>query len=322
VAIWTTAITLIVSIVYAQSSHALVKIRVGGTEGMNHSVPFFVAMKHGFFKDAGLDVRVSLTTPGAAMDAALRAGELDVAMASTAQFLASIAQGVIRGKVIGEDTDKTYLMVARSGITSPAQLRGKTFAVSGLNSGDHVWAQAVLSHYGVKPGEVNWVAVGNPGTRLAALVRGSVDATQMNAGSMPEKAKRYVLLNVEQSPISWIAHGIFANQKMIDSNKPALQKFLAAIGKGANLARANPGVAMTGCMDSGSTEAVCKDIVAFFLGSKNPYNWSSTSRVDRPAVEAMLPGIAAVVPAAKGMKPEDFVDFSIAGGPASLGRGQ
>ena len=320
VATWATTLTMLSA---AQAGAAApVRIRVGGTEGMNHAVPFFVAMKHGFFKDAGLDVELSVTTPGAPMNAALRAGNLDVAIASTAQFLASIAQGVLKGKVIGENTDKAYLMLAKKGITSPAQLRGKTFAVSGLNSGDHVWAEAVLAHYGIKPNEVNWVAVGNPGTRFAALVQGSVDATQMNAGSLPEKAKQYVLLDVDKSPLSWIANGIFANQKMIDSNKPALQKFLAAIGKGASLARAHPDVAIAGCLDSGSNQAVCKEIVGFFLTSKNPYNWSSKSTVDRPAIEAMLPPIATVVPAARHMKAEDFVDFSIAGGSGAPGGGR
>lgn len=295
------------------SSSEGVTIRVGAIEGLNHAVPFFVAKRLGYFKDAGLNVEMAITTPGAPMNAALRAGDLDIAMSSTAQFMTSIAQGVLRGKIISENSDKTYLMLAKKEITSPHQLRGKVFAISGPNSGDQIWAQAVLAQYGIKPNEVHWISVGNPGTRFAALTKDAVDATEMNAGSLPEKAKGYVLLDVDESPVPWIANGVFANQKMIESNKPALQKFVAAMGRGAERARSDPKLAMVACQDSGSTQATCTDVLRFFLGSKNPYNWSSTGRVNRAAIEAMLPNILATVPNAKITKLEDFVDFTIAG---------
>lgn len=289
------------------------KLVIASTDGVNHATPFFVAESEGFFKDACLNIqKVTLGSAGAPMQAALAAGDVDVAIAGVGAYISSIAKGITPGKIIGINTDSNYMMLAREGIKTPADLKGKNYGISGLNSGDHLWSVAVAAYYNVRPEEVNWIGVGNPATRLAALMQGSVDAIQMNGASAPPEAYKYVIVSMDDSPVHWLANGLFARQEVIDNKRDTLVRLLAAIGKGAEVARADREKGLKGCTDSGSTAKVCDTVLDWVNSSKNPYNWSKTTGVPLASVEAMLKATAEVEPEVKKMKPEDVVDFTIA----------
>ncbi|WP_417725709.1 ABC transporter substrate-binding protein [Salipiger sp.] len=289
------------------------KLTIASTDGVNHATPFFVAQSEGFFDDACLNLtKVTLGSAGAPMLAALAAGDVDVSIAGAGAYLASIVKGITPGKIIGVNTDSNYMMLAREGIDSPSDLAGKAYGISGINSGDHLWSQAVVEHYGVGTKDVNWIPVGNPATRLAALMQGSVDAIQMNGASAPPEAYEHVIVSMDDSPVHWLANGYFARQEIIDTKRDALVRLLAAIGKGAAAARADSAKAMKGCMDSGSTEKVCETVVDFVMTSKNPYNWSATTGIPRVSVEEMVKAMAESVPELQGRTAEDVADFTIA----------
>jgi NitT/TauT family transport system substrate-binding protein len=137
----------------AAASGGLTRIRVAGTDGVNSATPFFVAMHNGYFKDAGLDVTyVTMSGGDAAMAAAINARQIDVGIGSATQWLSDMAKGVVVGRIIGEFTANNYAILATKGIGDPRALKGKIFAVSSRNAGDHLYSQAVLAHFGV-PGD-------------------------------------------------------------------------------------------------------------------------------------------------------------------------
>jgi ABC-type nitrate/sulfonate/bicarbonate transport system substrate-binding protein len=298
----------------AQTAAAPVKIRVAGSDAVNSATPFFVAVRQGLFKQAGLDVTYVTVAGGAApMAAAIKAGEVDIALGGAGEYMTEIAQGVIQGKIVGESTDNNYVIVGGNGITDIRQLKGKVFGISSHNGGDHLYSQAVLLHYGIKPDEVTWLPLGLPASRLAALLSGKIDGTEMVLTSMPDSAKSRIIISADDSPVPFVSNAIFARAGFIASNRPALQKFLATVGKGAEWTRAHPAEAVPACQDSGASEATCKIAIEVGTKSKNPYTWSSTSRVNTEAIKAMIPIVGAVVAEAKKLTVSDFVDTSIAG---------
>ena len=140
---------------------------------------------------------------------------------------------------------------------------------------------------------------------------GTVDGIEMV--SVPDSAKSKIIQSADDSPIPFVSNSLFARQGFLTSNKPALQKLMAAIGKGAAWTRAHPEEAVSGCQLSGGTAADCKLAIEIATASRNPYTWSSTSRVNVAAIKAMIPIIAVTVPQAKDMTVADFVDTSVAG---------
>jgi len=305
----------------ASNSPGPVTIRVGGNDAANGSTPIFVALRLGYFKDAGLDVKyVTLGGGAAPMAAALRAGEIDVAVAGALQHMTDMAKGILIGKIIGEITQSSSLnIIAANGVTDIKQLKGKVFGISSYNGGDQLYAQALIGHFGLGPDDVTFLPIGVPASRIAAMMAGSVDATTMPQAetlSLPDNAKEKIkmILSGDDSPVPFISGAIFAGQGFLASNKPALQRFLAAIGKGSDWLRAHPTEGIPACQDSGSTAALCKLVLEVNLSTKDQYTWTPTTRVNADGIKAMIPIYSQAVPQMKNMTVGDFVDASLAAG--------
>jgi NitT/TauT family transport system substrate-binding protein len=292
-----------------------IKIRVSGAEGLNSASPFFVAQQQGFFKEAGLDVTFETMSGGTpAMAAALTAGQVDVGIGSAFQWMEDGAKGVIKGKIIGELTDNNYVLLGRPGITDVRQLKGKVFAISSHASGDYFFARSVLSRLGVKPDDMVWLPMGDPPSRLSALLAGRVDGIELSLTNVPASATQHIILMPDQSPVPFVSNVLFARQALLDSNRPALVKFIAAVGKGADWIRAHPDEAVPAGQLSGTDAEGCKNAIRLAMSSKSPYTWSSTARVNADGIKAMMPIITEAVPEAGKVTAEQLVDMSIAGG--------
>jgi ABC-type nitrate/sulfonate/bicarbonate transport system substrate-binding protein len=296
------------------SANGLVAIRVGGSEGINTAIPLFVAMRQGYFREAGLDVTFhSLSGGTTAVVAALKAGEIDVTVGNATQWISEQARGALAGKIIGEISDNMYVFLGGKGITNIAQLKGKIFAISNHNGGDDIYAHTVLSHYGVSPDDVVWLPLGEPASRLSALIAGKVAATELSLTNLPPSARGMVILDPSKNEVPFVSNAIFAREGLLAANKPALRKFVAAIGRASDWIRAHPDEAIPACQDTGTSVEGCKNAIHVAMTAQNEYTWSPTSRVNTRAIAAMLPAIASIVPQAKNLTVADVVDESIAG---------
>lgn len=297
------------------NADGLISIKVSGSEGISSATPLFVAMEQGYFKQAGLDVTyISLSSGAAAMAAAMKTGAVDVGLGSATQWVSDTARGAIQGKLIGEFTDNNYVILGGNGIHDVHQLKGKSFAISSQNAGDHLYSRAVLSHLGVDPDTVTWLQMGEPTARLTALTAGRIDATEMPLTALPPSMKDRVLVSADDSPVPFVSNGIYVRQPLLDANRDAVTKFLAAVGKGADWIRAHPAEAVKPCLKSGSSEDGCKNAIAIALASKSPYTWSSTTKVNVEGIKSMMPIIATSVPQVGKLAIGDVVDATLAGG--------
>jgi NitT/TauT family transport system substrate-binding protein len=297
----------------APDAHALIPIRVAGTDGSNSATPFFAALQQGYFKDAGLDVTfVTLSGGSTSMSAALNSRAIDVGLGSATQWIGDYARGAVAGKIIGEFADNNYVILGADGITDVRQLKGKVFGVSTLNAGDHLYSKAVLSHFGVAPDDVVWLALGSPTGRFSALTAGRVQGIEMPLTNLPPDASARIIVSADDSPVPAVSNAIFAQAAFLKLNRPALEKFLAAIGKGSDWVRGHPADAVSACEQSGSPAESCKAAIQVAVSTKNPYTWSPTTRVNVEAIGAMIPMVASVVPQAKSLTVADLVDTSVA----------
>ena len=303
----------------AKAQNAPVKIHLIGTDAQINQTPFFVAQKLGYFKDAGLDVSFAPLGGGApAMAAALKSGQVDIAIAGALQHMQQIATNVISGKIIGVlDDTAGYEVLATNGISDVKGLKGKIFGISSYNGGDQYWAQGVLGKSGLTPDDVTWLPVGVPTARVAALTTGKIDATVIGVRQtgVPASAKDRIkaIANEENSGVPFVGGALFVRQEFLNTNKPALQRFLAALGKGSVWTREHPDEAIPACQETGAKAEDCKTNIAAQIAAKDTYTWSATTRVDADGIKAMLELYAPAITQFKGMKLEDFIDASVAG---------
>ena len=293
-----------------------VTVHVGVTGGSDDATPFYAADKLGYFKDAGLNVDYTLIAGGdTAVSAALSSNSLDVALQSASQWVSDIAKKAVTGKIVGEYTDHNYDILARPGITSVTQLKGKVIGISSQNAGDQIYLEAVLQHYGISPSDVTFLAVGSPTTRLSTLEAGKIDAMEMPVTEVPASAGHYVMLTAAASPVPVVSQAVFANESFIDGNSAALKKFMAAIGRASTWVRGNQAAAVQYCELSQATAAACTTTIkdATNASVSGAYTWSSTWGLNVSGFETTLTAVAAVVPQAKGLTTSDILDTAIAG---------
>lgn len=291
-------------------------INVGVTAGSDDATPFYAADELGYFKAAGLNVHYTLLAGGnTGVSAALSSGSIDVALQSATQWVTDIAKHAVTGKIIGEYTDRDYDILASPGITSPAQLKGKVIGISSRDSGDQVYLEAVLAHYGISPSDVTFLVVGAPPTRLITLTAGKISAMEMPVTEVPDSAKNLVMLSAAQSPVPVVSQAVFANQSYINGSSAALKKFMAAIGRASTWVRANPQAAVKYCEASQATAAECQTTIADATNTSisSDYTWSSTWGLNVPGFQSTIDAVAQVLPAAKSLTTSDILDTSIAG---------
>jgi len=138
-------------------------------------LPAHVAATKGFFRDEGLEpVMVQMRPPVAAP--ALINNEIQYTT-TFGSILNAIMQGV-PAKLLAVITEKPpYYIVARPGIKSVAELRGKKLAAQARGLSDRIAAEAILESKGVDLKDVQFVTIsGDLPVRMSVLTSSLADA--------------------------------------------------------------------------------------------------------------------------------------------------
>ncbi len=121
------------------SAFADKELRVGAASNIGGMI-VFVAQDKGFFAKHGLDAKVVVRNTGAALTKSLRAGQIDFAPAAFTNLPVALEKGLKLKGVVGylgasyskpsHDGNVGIAVRAESGITSPADLKGKKVGVT------------------------------------------------------------------------------------------------------------------------------------------------------------------------------------------------
>lgn len=153
-----------------------------------YELPTEIALRKGFYKEEGLEVRKVAIRTGLHV-AALLAGELDYSTV-TGIILSATLQGMPFRTVMGWFDRPLHILVARPNIKKISDLKGKRIAVSSFGSIPHVMFKEALAQNGMNPDrDVIVLAVGGSGDRLAALAAGTVDATPLDVAYIQRTEK-------------------------------------------------------------------------------------------------------------------------------------
>ena len=135
-----------------------------------------VALKQGYFKEAGLDIEILYTEGGASTLTPVIAGSIDIAMTNgTLGVIAAYAKGMPVKIISAEATgapDAFWYARPESGIKSLADTNGKTVAFSSPGSSTNLILLQLVNQAKVSP---KLVATGGaPGT-LTQVMSGQID---------------------------------------------------------------------------------------------------------------------------------------------------
>lgn len=217
----------------------------------------FIAQERGIFAAHGLHVTVKSITSTTTIVPDMLSGAVDIASGQIPTFIAAQAQGVgsfhllASGLTLGPGVNE-ILALKSSGISSPAQLKGKTLAVNAPTGDSALLTDVVLADAGVSPTQVTHKVI--PFTDMGvALSQHEVDAmycTEPTCSAVKAKYGAQVVADTDQgaaqgmltagytATTAWMKKypktaaaftaSILEASKIADSNRAALSKALVA----------------------------------------------------------------------------------------------
>jgi NitT/TauT family transport system substrate-binding protein len=224
-------------------------IVVGAVPGEG-AAGLFIAQKQGLFAKQGLSVTIMTTTSANTVIPDLLRGTVDVDSGQWSSIIAAQAAGagtfhaLANGFALGPHAHEIVALPS-SGITSPAQLKGKTIAVNALNGLTTDLALAALSAYGITQSEVHFVAIPFP-AMFPALAAHRVDAAYVIEPyvTAAEQAGAKGLVDIDGTPATSVfpINGYAVTTAWMAKYPNTAAAFARAVEEGNTVAATDPAV--------------------------------------------------------------------------------
>jgi len=216
-----------------------IKVTLDWFANTNHA-GFLLAEKKGYFKEAGLDVKIHGDVHGD-----IEVGESDIIVSPQPALLKAMKQGekIVAIATLTQSSDSGIVSLKESGITSPKKLEGKR-----LTHWSPAWFHGILSKALVTDGGDydKVVKVPMDVANIVETLGKDADATWVY-----ENWENYVLLEegkeinffnfADVDPLwNFCAPAVAASCNMIENRKNVLIAFMKAVARGYEKAAANP----------------------------------------------------------------------------------
>jgi len=201
--------------------------------------PVVVAMRKGFYKSEGLDVDKIQMQPAIGVKA-LISGDVDYLLAWGSALRAAVT-GVPIKAVVGLASRPLHVLIARQGIKTPKDLKGKVIGVDSIAGTVDYLSRVAVRHFGLEPDkDVKIIVTGESPTRLAALRAGSIDATPIDVAfavkAEDEGFRRLVYLgDLIELPLS----GIAVMDQKLQTQRDQVRRVVRATVRGTRFMKQN-----------------------------------------------------------------------------------
>jgi NitT/TauT family transport system substrate-binding protein len=213
---------------------ALKKVYFGvSTLSPNLWIPW-LAKEAKLFEKNGLDVETVLLRGSGQTSQAMVSGSLFASsVASPAVMLANLNGADLANVAHGIASQGSKLMV-RPEIRRPEDLRGKKIGISSLGSAGDLIFGYVLRKYGIDANrEINFLAVGNTGERLQALLNGAVDAADLTyPADVQAERKGFRTLLEAKKELVYPTASVVTRRKTIREDRDTVMRFVRGYVEG------------------------------------------------------------------------------------------
>lgn len=201
--------------------------------------PVVVAMRKGYYKDEGLEVRRIQIQPAIGVKA-LVAGDVDYLLAWGSALRAAVT-GVPIKVVAAMASRPLHILIARPEIRSAKDLKGRTVGVDSFAGTVDYLSRVAARHFGLDPDkDLKIIVTGESPMRLAAIRAGSIDATAIDvafAAKAEEEGLRRLLnlAEITDLPLS----GIGVTDRKLQTEREQVKKVIRATLKGTRFMKQN-----------------------------------------------------------------------------------
>jgi NitT/TauT family transport system substrate-binding protein len=193
--------------------------------------PELIALNKGFYDAEDLKVDLVYVQSSAALVQQITAGSLGIGIQTgLADPLRAVGMGASISIVRIDVQAPPYDLVAKPGIGSLKELKGKLISLGGPKDITRIYVERMLAPNGVKPGEFDMVFAGATTARASALLAGAVDAAiLLPPFDFQAVAKGFNSLGLTVDYVSDLPFsGTAVNNAWASANKTTLEKLLRA----------------------------------------------------------------------------------------------
>jgi len=163
------------------NSFAQERVRIGVPLFPTVSFPVLIAHEKGFFERNGLKAEIIRINSEPTTYQALISGDIDATSGAPTGLVQSNIQGVPVVSLGSWDNLVSYTMATREKIDDLAQLRGKKVGINRLGGKSSLILRVMLEDAGLNTSkDVTLLQLGGSQERLAALMRGGIDAAPVD----------------------------------------------------------------------------------------------------------------------------------------------
>jgi len=202
-------------------------------------LPAEVARQRGFFREQNLDVKLLLTRTEVDR-AALASGNIHYTLRAGSTFV-SAARGLPVRIVFLGTTKPFWGLVVRPEIKSVSELKGKSMGVPGLLGSQQISAKFILKQGGLDPDRDVIYRVVDTGTRIGAMLSGSIDSAMMDYGEAFRAKKMGLKLLINAADYhGLLAGGLGVNNGTLRDQPDQVRRVIRAMLQALRYLRENP----------------------------------------------------------------------------------
>ncbi|MHC1681962.1 MAG: ABC transporter substrate-binding protein [Clostridiaceae bacterium] len=224
----------------SSSSDKKISVKIGA-DSSTFSIQYYVAKEKGFFEKNGIDAEITTYSYGIDTLNAALTGQVDIGIAADFAALSRLNSGDLKILSFTQTgkADSTKL-VARDGISSAQELKGKSIGQQKATVNEYAWAK-YLDKVGLKQDDVVKQGLSSTAELLAAFERGDVKAAFFG-GSFLDKALKVdgakVIGSYGEIPFAYKGFAV-AKDSLLKDQPEAAERVLKALEEATEWIKAN-----------------------------------------------------------------------------------
>ncbi|MDB5764412.1 MAG: alkanesulfonate transporter substrate-binding subunit [Herminiimonas sp.] len=202
-------------------------------KGSSLQWPLYIGIAKGFFTDNGIKLDLVAAPSSAAVQQWLASGSMMIGISGLADPIRAIDKGAKVSLLRIEAQTAPYSVIAKPGVKSFADLRGKSVSLGGAKDITRIYFERMAATKGIKRGDYDPIYAGATAARFAALQSGVVDAAILQPPfSFRAAAAKFTNIGyaadyVKDYPFT----GYVVNTDWARKNKPLLLNFLNGMAR-------------------------------------------------------------------------------------------
>lgn len=268
-------------------------------------LPAEVARQRGFFREQNLDVKLLLTRTEVDR-AALASGNIAYSLRAGSSFVSAGRGLPVRIVYLGT-TKPFWGLVVRPEIKSLHELKGKSMGVPGLLGSQQISARFILRQNGLDPDRDIVYRIVDTGTRIGAMLSGSIDCAMMDYGEAFRAKKVGLKLLINAAEVhGQLAGGLGVNMSHLRDRTEQVRRVIRALLQAHRYLRDNPDGTQQAMMNWLKIDKeMAADIYQMAIN-----NYTRNGMVDEPTMTPLVTSMLADA-GIKGIAPSQLTDFTL-----------